>query len=178
MFRWSWWFLIGGPVSYSERGSKTAVAMILRPKIDYKLAPRLSKFKPELDPICDRCESESDVTRVFGICTLHLTYPKCTHTRSSGQPFMLRRPGSSWGFGALLKGTSVHWPTYNSCWTWDSNLQPLGYKSNSLTIRPMKIGNVGHQKAHWFWSWLLWELCFIDCCTIDNKQWIFPPKCH
>ncbi len=57
-------------MSYSERGSKTAVAMILRPKIDYKLAPRLSKFKPELDPICDRCESESDVTRVLGICTL------------------------------------------------------------------------------------------------------------
>ncbi len=28
-----------------------------------------------------------------------------THTQSSGQP--LRRPGSSWGFGALLKGTSV-----------------------------------------------------------------------
>ncbi len=28
------------------------------------------------------------------------------HTWSSGQP-MLRRPGSSWGFGALLKGTSV-----------------------------------------------------------------------
>ncbi len=27
-----------------------------------------------------------------------------THTRSSGQPFMLWRPGSSWGFGALLKG--------------------------------------------------------------------------
>ncbi len=30
-----------------------------------------------------------------------------THIQSSGQPFMLRRPGSSWGFGALLKGTSV-----------------------------------------------------------------------
>ncbi len=29
-----------------------------------------------------------------------------THTRSSGHP-MLRRPGSSWGYGALLKGTSV-----------------------------------------------------------------------
>ncbi len=51
-----------------------------------------------------------------GICALHLTHPKCTHssehtpwthTRSSGQPFMLRHPGSSWGFGALLKGTSV-----------------------------------------------------------------------
>ncbi len=32
---------------------------------------------------------------------------KCTHTWSSGQP-MLQRPGSSWQFGALLKGlTSV-----------------------------------------------------------------------
>ncbi len=26
----------------------------------------------------------------------------CTHTRRSGQSFMLQRPGSSWGFGALL----------------------------------------------------------------------------
>ncbi len=67
---------------------------------------------------------ESDVTcgqvwlPILGICALHLTHPKCTHTavnthtpwthtRSSGQPFMLWRPGSSWGFGALLKGTSV-----------------------------------------------------------------------
>ncbi len=64
-------------------------------------------------------ESESDVTYgqvwwpILGIRALHLTHPKCTHTavnthtRSSGQPFMLWRPGSSWGFGALLKGTSV-----------------------------------------------------------------------
>ncbi len=29
-----------------------------------------------------------------------------THTRNSGQP-MVRGPGSSWGFSALLKGTSV-----------------------------------------------------------------------
>ncbi len=36
------------------------------------------------------------------------THTPWTHTRSSGHPFMLRRPGSSWGFGALLKGlTSV-----------------------------------------------------------------------
>ncbi len=34
------------------------------------------------------------------------THTLWTHTQSSGQP-MLRRPGSSWGFGALLKGTSV-----------------------------------------------------------------------
>ncbi len=30
----------------------------------------------------------------------------------------------------------IHSPTYDSCCTWDSNLQPLGYESNYLTIRP------------------------------------------
>ncbi len=59
---------------------------------------------------------------------------------------MLQRPGSSWGFGALLKDTSVvvlkevlkviHSPTNNPCRTWDSNPQPLDYKSDALTIRP------------------------------------------
>ncbi len=60
---------------------------------------------------------------------------------------MLQRPGSSWGFGALLKDTSVvvlkeeralviHSPTNNPCRTWDSNPQPLDYESDSLTIRP------------------------------------------
>ncbi len=52
---------------------------------------------------------------------------------------MLQRPGSSWGFGVLLKDTSVvvlkeeralviHCPTNNPCRTWDSNPQPLDYK--------------------------------------------------
>ncbi len=35
------------------------------------------------------------------------THTPWTNTRSSGQSFMLRCPWSSWGFGALLKGTSV-----------------------------------------------------------------------
>ncbi len=35
------------------------------------------------------------------MCSLHLTHPS-THTWSSEQP-TLRRPGSSWGFGALSK---------------------------------------------------------------------------
>ncbi len=55
---------------------------------------------------------------------------------SSGQP-TLRRPGSSWGFGALLKGlTSV---VDTSCQSRDSNPQPWvtsGFKSNTLSIRP------------------------------------------
>ncbi len=53
------------------------------------------------------------------------THTPWTHTRSSGQPFMLRHPGSSCGFGAqghLSRGiegeeSAVHSlpPTYNSC---------------------------------------------------------------
>ncbi len=55
---------------------------------------------------------------------------------------MLQRPGSSWGFGALLKDTSVVVlkedtpPTNNPCRTWDSNPQPSAYKSDLLSIRP------------------------------------------
>ncbi len=49
----------------------------------------------------------------------------------------VQRPGSSWGFGALLKGlTSV---MNTSCWSRDSNPQPWvtsGFKSNALSIRP------------------------------------------
>ncbi len=60
-------------------------------------------------------------------CTHRAVSSEHTHTQSSGQP-MLRRPGSSWGFGVLLKGLSrgieggervlyIHSPTYNSCQT-------------------------------------------------------------
>ncbi len=55
---------------------------------------------------------------------------------SSGQP-TLQRPGSSLGFGALLKGLTSVMDT--SCRSWDSNPQPWvtsGFKSNALTIRP------------------------------------------
>ncbi len=67
---------------------------------------------------------------------------------------MLRRPGSSWGFVALLKGTSVlywrwreHWPftspTYNSCrpetrthnlWVTSPTLLPLGHNFHIIII--------------------------------------------
>ncbi len=64
-------------------------------------------------------------------CSLHLTHP----TWSSVQP-TLRRPGSSWGFGALLKGlTSV---VDTSSRSRDSNPQTWvtsGFKSNALSIR-------------------------------------------
>ncbi len=52
---------------------------------------------------------------ILGICALHLSHPKCTHTqqwthtpwthtRSSGQPFMLWRPGSSLRVRCLAQG--------------------------------------------------------------------------
>ncbi len=66
---------------------------------------------------------------------------KCTHTWSSGQP-TLRRPGSSWGFGALLKGlTSV---VDNSCWRRDSNPQP---RVTSPAVYPL-------DPVTWFGSFL------------------------
>ncbi len=54
-----------------------------------------------------------------------------THTWSSGQS-TLRRPGGSWGFGALLKGlTSV---VDNSCRSREPTTSD--YKSSALSIRP------------------------------------------
>ncbi len=115
---------------------------------------------------------ESDVTYsqvwwpILGIRALHLTHPKCTHTAmnthtpwthtwSSGQPFMLRHPGNSWRFSALLKGTSIvvlrveraldiHSPHLQFLPDLRLELATFGlqvltspdYKSNSLTIRP------------------------------------------
>ncbi len=61
---------------------------------------------------------------------------------------MLRRPGSSWGLVPCSRVSPQSWywrwrkcwlftpPTYNPCRTWDSNPQPSGYKSDSLSIRP------------------------------------------
>ncbi len=44
------------------------------------------------------------------------------------------RAPQSWYWGE--RALCIHSPTYNSCRTWDSNSQPLGYESDSLTIRP------------------------------------------
>ncbi len=81
---------------------------------------------------------------------------------------MLQRPGSSWGFGALLKDTSVVVlkedtpPTNNPCRTWDSNPQPSSYKSDSLSIRPrlpLYFGQKGHFKVKI--ALKLW-ICFLQ----------------
>ncbi len=63
---------------------------------------------------------------------------KCTHIWSSGQP-TLQRPGSSRGFGALLKGLTS--AVDNSCRNRDSNPQP---RIISPTLYPL-----GHGFSPW-----------------------------
>ncbi len=109
---------------------------------------------------------------ILGICPLHLTHPSAhsqqwTHTRSSGQPCCGARGavGGSvpcsrvspqswyWGWREHLLFTP---PTDNPCRTWDSNLQPLGYKSNCLTIRPRlphKMGVCLSSQDFFFFFW-------------------------
>ncbi len=48
----------------------------------------------------------NEQTHIMNTHPEQCTHTAWTHTRSSVQSFMLWRPGSSWGFGALLKGTS------------------------------------------------------------------------
>ncbi len=57
---------------------------------------------------------------------------------------MLRRPGSSWGFGVLLKGSRgikggeralyIHNPNRQLLPARDSNSQPFDYESDSLPL--------------------------------------------
>ncbi len=84
---------------------------------------------------------------------------KCTHTAvSSEHTHCEHAPGAVGSYCSSAQGAiggsvpcsrapqSWYWrwreccsftiPTFNPCWTWDSNPQPLDYKTDSLTIRP------------------------------------------
>ncbi len=94
---------------------------------------------------------------------------KCTHTWSSGQP-TLRRPGSSWGFGALLKGLNS--VVDNSCRSRDSNPRP---RITSLTCYPL-----GYDCLHWIkvtvhcsWSKLTRLTWKIKIFTRKSCKWCF-----
>ncbi len=91
---------------------------------------------------------------ILRIHALHFTHPSAhtqqwthtqwTHTRSSGQPFMLRRPRSNWGSVLCsraprrgIKGgeRTVHsLPHLQSLPARDSNSQPFNYESYSLPL--------------------------------------------
>ncbi len=94
----------------------------------------------------------SMVTHIRNLCSAfthpseHTALNTHTHTRSSEQPFMLRWRGSSWGFGALLKGLTsvmvlnletalyIHSPRWQSLPDRDSNSQPFDYESDSQSL--------------------------------------------
>ncbi len=84
--------------------------------------------------------------------SLHLTHPKRRRTRSSGQP--------CYGARGAVRG-SVPCSRALQSWYWtqflparDSNLQTLGYKPDSLTIRPRLPlhGLLWNAKESLFWS--------------------------
>ncbi len=94
--------------------------------------------------------SESEVTcgqvwwPILRICALQLTHPKWTHTQqwththtpwthnwSSWQPFMLQRPGNSWGFDAShlsrgIEGGRERW-LFTTKSKWLDNWDCLGF---------------------------------------------------
>ncbi len=113
------------------------------------------------------------------MCSLHLTHPSA-HTWSSGQP-TLRRPGSSWGFGALPKGlTSV---MNTSCQSWDSNPQPwvtLGFKSNALSIRPRlpPKKSAFSNKINVPFEWQMEILCSVHAVFTHNWTKLTQAKNH
>ncbi len=113
---------------------------------------------------CEQLGHKSDVTcgqvwwPILGISALHLPIQSAhtqqwTHTHREHTPGAVgshlccgargavggsvpcSRAPQSWYWGWRERCTFTP-PTYNSCWTWDSNPQPLGYESDSLTIRP------------------------------------------
>ncbi len=100
---------------------------------------------------------------ILGIFALHLTHPSAhtavrseqtqTHTHHEHTPGAVgsQCSGARGAVGGSVPCSRVspqswYWrwrerwtftpPTDNSCWTWDSNPQPSGYKSDSLSIMP------------------------------------------
>ncbi len=119
---------------------------------------------------------------ILRICPLHLTHPSAhsqqwTHTRSSGQPCCGAR-GAVGGSVPCSRVSPQSWywrwrehllftpPTDNSCRTWESNLQPLGYKSNSLTIRP-RLPCL-HRFCTILFTNILWVSIGLKLINIDN----------
>ncbi len=103
------------------------------------------------------------------MCSLHLTHPKWTHTRSSGQPCYSARGAVGGSVPCSRTPQSWYWrrilpPTNNPCRTWDSNPQPSAYKSDSLSIRP-RLPPTIIQNWTIIQSWFTPHMCW-------NTYWI------
>ncbi len=140
---------------------------------------------------------------ILGICALHLTHPKCTHTPwththrehtpgavgshlccgargAVGGSVPCSRAPQSWYWRWRERCTFTP-PTYNSCWTETRTHNLLDYESDSLTIRPQlpqrgfKL-NVLLVCFIWFLKVLLswmWTSIDVDMCLDDTSIWIY-----
>ncbi len=78
------------------------------------------------------------------------------------------RAPQSWYWGWRERWTFTP-PTYNSCRTWDSNSQPLDYKSDSLTIRP-RLPTLHYITLHTNNITYLWQPSSAQHSEISTKQ--------
>ncbi len=83
---------------------------------------------------------------ILGICALQLTHPMCTHSVNTHRGLCC----GAWGAGGWVpcsrepqsfvlrveRALDIHSPHLQFLPAWDSNTQPLDYKSDSLTISP------------------------------------------
>ncbi len=135
MPQWQWWMPRKAKCGFAGQGIAT-------PKSPQG-AIRQTQFRRKAQNGA-RCYDLHEEEELF-ICHIHnyteynqqwnvfsaFNQSKCTHTWSSGQP-TLWRPGSSWGFGALLKGHLSRGQFLP-----EPRFEPTtsGYKSNALSIR-------------------------------------------
>ncbi len=70
----------------------------------------------------------------------------CGARGAVGGPVPCSRAPQSWYWRWRERCTFTP-PTYNSCQTWDLNPRPLGYESDSLTIRPRLIDNASVRRS-------------------------------
>ncbi len=128
---------------------------------------------------------------ILGICALHLTHPSA-HTHSSEHtPGAVgsQSCGARGAVGGLVPCSRVspqswYWrwrecwlftpSTYNPCRTWDSNPQPSGYKSDSLSISPPLTLTLTYSWIlQWINVWMIFDslkTVFLEVCLEDMQS--------
>ncbi len=132
-----WWFgflfSMLRQITGEQTWMKSNHARVLQVSLHYSTDPStVSKWRRRIEElfIC-HIHNYTPYNQQWNLCSA-FNPSKCTHTWSSGQP-TIWHPGSSRGFGALLKGlTSV---VDNSCQSQDSNTQP---RVTSPTLYPLE----------------------------------------
>ncbi len=121
---------------------------------------------------------------------------KCTHTAvSSEHTHCEHAPGAVGSHCSSARGAiggsvpcsrapqSWYWrwreccsftiPTFNPCRTWDSNPQPLDYKSDSLTIRPRLPSLSCYDFKTILICWEIWKLMHLHYTYPASYLWVF-----